>query len=105
MCDRIKSYQSKETLIWGANINTSILISKYKMKNKIVVVDSDHRKEDYLYDIAKIKVLKLFDIRDQMNKFKLITMMTKRHSKEIIKIIKENFKKKFTIDNIVILDN
>ena len=65
ICNKIKSSKSKETLIWGANINTSILLSKYKMKNKIVVVDSDNRKENYLYDIAKIK-LNPFDIKNQI---------------------------------------
>ncbi len=102
--NKIKSYKSKETLIWGANINTSILLSKYKMKNKIVVVDSDHRKENYLYDISKIKVLTPFDIRNKINSFKFIIIMTKRHSKEIIKNIRQNLGKNLVKDKIVILD-
>ena len=100
----LKLYKSKQVLIWGANINTSILISKYKLKNKIVVIDSDHRKENYLYDIAKIKVLKPLDIKEQFNTFKLIIIMTKRHSREIIKNIRENLSKKSITSHTIILD-
>ena len=100
----LKLYKSKQVLIWGANINTSILISKYRVKNKIVVIDSDHRKENYLYDIAKIKVLKPLDIKEQFNTFKLIIIMTKRHSREIIKYIRENLSKKSITSHTIILD-
>ena len=93
-----------EILIWGANINTSILTSKHKFKNKITVVDSDPRKKSYLYDICKIKVVLPAEIKDQINDFKIIVIMTKRHAPQIIRSIKSNFGRKLTKNDILIID-
>ena len=93
-----------KTLIWGANINTSILTSKHKFKNKMTVVDSDPRKKRYLYDICKIKVVLPAEIKNQINDFKIIVIMTKRHAPQIIKSIRSNFGRKLTKNDILIID-
>jgi SAM-dependent methyltransferase len=88
-------------ILWAANAICSMLLEGYQLPQSTVIIDSDPRKKDYL---SPLKVHQPMEALNQIARATFLIINTRRHAKDILSWIESHVNRRFSEQEILILD-
>lgn len=95
------SQAQRGVIIWGANEICKMLLDGYQVPTTAICIDSDGRKEKYLLPLV---VYKPNTVLTKIETAELLVINTKRNSADIQEWITKHTGRKFTKEEVLILD-
>lgn len=93
---------SKKIIIWAANETTNRLLTDFSLHENVFIVDSDSRKKDYFDPLYK--VYQPTEAETMIRESEIIVICTELHASDIINFLETTYSKKYSPENIYIID-